>query len=385
MTRKQFLKTCGILGVGLPFPQLIYGHAGKKGSNSNRIIIIGAGAAGLTAGYLLKQQGIDFSILEASSEYGGRMKINTSFSDFPIALGAEWISTDTMDFSPFLHGKDSAKKIKTVNYLPTDTYWLKSGDKLVQGTLHMFNDKKFVKSSWFHVFEEHVVPYVKEHINYRTKVKAIDYSDEIIHVECNTTSFKTKKVILTAPVPLLKQIDFSPDLPAQKRDAIDKVEYWNGFKAFFRFKEKFYPTFVDYVIQPETSGQVSFYDAAWGQKSDKNILGLFSAGIPADMYGKLSPNEFGQHVLNELDTLFEGKASQNYIEHISQNWKAAPFAKGAYVSDFTEPKLISKLQKTVADKIYFAGDAYTNGSDWGHVHNSIQSAKACVNDLTKEI
>ena len=48
-----------------------------------KVIIIGAGAGGLSAGYLLQQQGIDFEILEASASYGGRMRINTDFADFP--------------------------------------------------------------------------------------------------------------------------------------------------------------------------------------------------------------------------------------------------------------------------------------------------------------
>ncbi len=58
---------------------------------SEKVVIIGAGAGGLSVGYLLQQQGIDFEILEASSIYGGRMRINTGFADFPIPLGAELV------------------------------------------------------------------------------------------------------------------------------------------------------------------------------------------------------------------------------------------------------------------------------------------------------
>ena len=45
-----------------------------------KVIIIGAGAGGLSAGYLLAQQGTDFEILEASENYGGRIKINQEFA-----------------------------------------------------------------------------------------------------------------------------------------------------------------------------------------------------------------------------------------------------------------------------------------------------------------
>ena len=60
-------------------------------------IIIGAGAAGITAGYTLLQHGFnDFVILEASSTYLGRIKKldYLQLTNFPIDIGAEWIHVD---------------------------------------------------------------------------------------------------------------------------------------------------------------------------------------------------------------------------------------------------------------------------------------------------
>ena len=39
----------------------------------HKVLIIGAGAAGLAAGHALAQRGIDFQILEASDRIGGRL------------------------------------------------------------------------------------------------------------------------------------------------------------------------------------------------------------------------------------------------------------------------------------------------------------------------
>ena len=62
-----------------------------------QVIIIGAGLAGLTAGYILGKSGIDYTILEASQMIGGRIRTLEGFADFPIELGAEEI-----------HGRKSA-------------------------------------------------------------------------------------------------------------------------------------------------------------------------------------------------------------------------------------------------------------------------------------
>ena len=65
----------GLLGIGVPLFST-YSSSKKNHilSSSNKVIIIGAGAAGLSTTYLLNQKGIQVQILEASATYGGRMK-----------------------------------------------------------------------------------------------------------------------------------------------------------------------------------------------------------------------------------------------------------------------------------------------------------------------
>ncbi|MEX1190053.1 MAG: NAD(P)/FAD-dependent oxidoreductase [Bacteroidia bacterium] len=58
---------------------------------SGKVLIIGAGAAGIYAAALLEEYGIDYQIVEASNRTGGRINSNLTFSDVPIELGAEEI------------------------------------------------------------------------------------------------------------------------------------------------------------------------------------------------------------------------------------------------------------------------------------------------------
>ncbi|MEM1321720.1 MAG: NAD(P)/FAD-dependent oxidoreductase [Bacteroidota bacterium] len=389
MTRKEFIRRCSfnLLGLGLSFQQLGAARAYlEKPSFKGSVVIVGAGAAGLSAGFLLKQRGVDCKIIEAAPEYGGRMKINRSFADFPIALGAEWISSANMQFGQLIPQKEVLQAIPTQGYNQDEEYAIWQDGKLIRGTLNTFNDRKFVGSSWLGFFEKFILPSVQDNILYNTPVRAIDYSGEKIVLRTDKEQYTADRVILTVPVSLLKtgRIQFTPALPKKKRGAIENITYWDGFKAFFRFEKKFYPSFVDYLIQPETAGQVSLYDAAWGQKSDQPILGLFSVGQPAQQYGSLSKEAFKKQLLQELDEIFEGQASRYYINHITQNWSEEGYAQGAYVSDYTAPRDIARLRKPIADKLFFAGDAYTQGYDWGNVHNAIASAKLCVNELLND-
>ncbi len=95
MQRRQFIKnTILTAGGGLvlsnctssnnPTPDNAPEYDGK-------VAIIGAGAAGLYAGFLLKQKNVDFTIFEASDVIGGRVRALKGFADYEVELGAEEI------------------------------------------------------------------------------------------------------------------------------------------------------------------------------------------------------------------------------------------------------------------------------------------------------
>jgi NADPH-dependent 2,4-dienoyl-CoA reductase/sulfur reductase-like enzyme len=77
MNRREFLKLAGLAAGGLAlwsepnwaFPQNVLERRG----NAQRITILGAGLAGLAAGFELKSAGHDVTILEAQLHPGGRV------------------------------------------------------------------------------------------------------------------------------------------------------------------------------------------------------------------------------------------------------------------------------------------------------------------------
>ena len=62
------------------------------------VIVVGAGAAGITAASRLKEAGFDVKVLEASARTGGRIKTDFSFAPFPLETGAEFIHGHRSDF-----------------------------------------------------------------------------------------------------------------------------------------------------------------------------------------------------------------------------------------------------------------------------------------------
>ncbi len=55
------------------------------------VLVIGAGVAGLSAAYHLKQAGVEATVLEARDRIGGRVWTDRDFADIPVEFGAELI------------------------------------------------------------------------------------------------------------------------------------------------------------------------------------------------------------------------------------------------------------------------------------------------------
>ena len=387
MTRKEFLKISSLLGIGLPL-QTTLSSCNKENITLNsgeKVLIVGAGAAGLTAGYLLNQQGIDFQILEAGPTYGGRMKRTVDFADFPIPLGGEWLHVERGVLDEIVNDTSVQVTLKTTPYNPDEDYGLFEGQRISTQEVGFTIDQKFINSTWFDFYEEYIVPSVRSKITFNQVAESIDYSGTQVVVKTPQEEFSGDRVIVTVPVKMLQNgtIDFQPPLPSDKLEAISKVTVWDGCKAFIEFSEKFYPTFTAFNIQPETAGQKLYYDAAYGQNSNRHILGLFAVGTGTLPYVQLEGDERINFMLSELDELFDNQASPNYVKHIFQNWNEEPFANGAYIYDQENWRRVRTLGEPVGDKLFFAGDGYTTGDDWSSVHAAARSAIRVVGELTR--
>ena len=56
-----------------------------------KVVVVGAGAAGMYAAHLLHNDGIEVEVVEAAATHGGRIRYLEDFTDFPLELGADEI------------------------------------------------------------------------------------------------------------------------------------------------------------------------------------------------------------------------------------------------------------------------------------------------------
>ena len=348
-----------------------------------RVVVVGAGPAGMSAAHLLRQRGVDTLVLEAGPTHGGRIRHDLEFADFPIPLGAEWVHVNGAILDEIVNDPDVAVTTELVPYTDDDQVaFVAGGVTMLPLKPGIFDvDTKFVGSSWLDFFETYVVPGIADIIEYGAQVVEIDHGGESATlVTADGAVHEADRVIVTVPLRILQQRDvtFTPALEDDRVEIIESATVWSGLKAFFEFEEAFYPAAIAFPDSDTDEGQRLFYDAAYGQDTDQNIMGVFSVGAPAERYQAMSDDELSADVLGELDAAFDGAASRSYVRHLVQNWNDEPFAGAAYLADDASSAITRRLAEPLGERVLFAGSAYTSFDDWSSVHTAARSAADAV-------
>jgi lysine-specific histone demethylase 1B len=442
MDRRHFIKQSTLLSIGgLLIPSALLAACRKETlledvTYDGKVIIIGAGAAGLYAAYMLKSKGIDFQLLEASSTYGGRLGKLTGFANFPIDTGAQW-----------LHGENSVlgdliKKSKTnitlddsetkfwfnnqlIDALPQNTnifegeelpdisyeaYALQNGlgneykyiieniagdqgaaasrlsvygnNKDEENWASGDDDFKF-EETYFDLIDKQIASQVKDQILVNTIITKIDYSQsEIILTDSNNNTFNANKVIITVPISILKSgdIQFIPALPDEKTAAFAKIGMDAGMKVFLKFSNKFFD-------QNIIGGSVcaAYADDSIGKAQNDNILLAFIMGEQAEYLTALgSDAAITNALIQELDIMYNGQASASFIASHVENWTTNPYVKGAYSYSTIGMGDARKIaSQALSEKLYFAGEAMNTNGHHQTVHGAVETGyREVINILT---
>lgn len=384
MKRREFLAG---LSASIPFFSFLSACRTEEGLYSNfevnfsgKVLVIGAGASGLAAGYILERYGIDFEIIEASGLIGGRVKRTDDFVDVPIDLGAEWIHEDPYVLTSLIDDPTIDADIEVVPYSP-DTVSIYSDGELSRANFgaNYYSEYKFKRTTWHSFLENYIAKDIMDRVRLNSPVASIDYSgDQAVVTDEAGNTYTGDRVLVTVPIKILQgdSISFTPALPESKTQAINQVNIPPGLKVSIEFSEKFYP---DITLMGLEANQL-YIDGVFRKEAQSNVMTMFFVSDEASRFTDLDDDDaIIEAVLAELDEVFDGKASENYIQHIVQNWSAEPYIQGAYSFDYSgdETEIIAVLGEPVENKIFFSGEACSSDNT-ATVPGAMQSAYAAV-------
>lgn len=444
MNRRDFLKQSSLLTIGgILLPSTLLTTCRKETlfedvTYDGKVIIIGAGAAGLYAAYILKSKGIDFQILEASSTYGGRLGKLTGFANFPIDTGAQWLHGENSILGDLIKSSktkitrdDSETKFwfnnQLIDALPQNTN-IFEGEELPDISYEAYalqnglgNEYKYIieniagdqgaaashlsvygnnkdeenwsagdddfkfEETFFDLIDKEIASQVKDQILINTIITKIDYSQsEIKLTDSNNNTFNANKVIVTVPISILKSgdIQFIPALPIEKTTAFSKIGMDAGMKVFLKFSNRF---FDQNIIGGEICA--AYADDSIGKTQNDHILLAFIMGNQAEYLTSLGSDvAITAALLQELDLMYNGQATASFIASHVENWTTNPFVKGAYsYSTIGMGDARKTASQALSEKLYFAGEAMNTNGHHQTVHGAVETGYREVMNILTDI
>ena len=380
MDRRTFL--------GLTAASLIHAPSIVQARQPKHVTVIGAGSAGMSAAFHLKKAGIETTILEASNHWGGRVKRLAGFSDVPLDLGAEWIHDEPTVLGEIVGAGQTDLGVETIDYSPqTFKFWHKGKLNSFNSLRHVYEEVKFLDTTWYGFFERFVIPSIEHNVEYNSVVSSVRSESNGVSIRLTDgRKVETDKVIITVPISTLKlgNIAFSDNLLPPNLSELQKVDFGRGFKVFMQFKERFYPDILlegsRMSVMQDTWSSKIFYDAAFGKPTQQNILGLFTVSDNHLPRAILSDNELIEDVLTELTKIFGPIVGKTYIDGRVQNWSQEPHILGSYSMTNNSDFDLTEILAPVKGKVFFAGEAL-GGDAQSTVHGAAFSAIECVDQL----
>ena len=405
-------------------------------TTDKKILIIGAGMAGLGAARYFKERGVAVTVIEAQDKIGGRLKTDRSLG-LAFDEGASWIhgprrnpitdiaeaagantfetdddnvkvydvdgaaySDDTLteaeeEFEEALYALqgDVNTSLEEVFYRQYPqyvdnrlwTYMLSAylefdtgGDIGELSSLDFYDDEAFrgadlIITDGFDQLTTYLVTDIDIRLN--TKVSSIDYSGELVQVNTSSESYEADFVLLTVPLGVLKAdvISFTPALSSPIAQAIEKLKMGSVNKYLCVWDAPFWNTDLQYIgYSAETKGKFNYFLNV-KKFSEMYALMTFTFGDYSELAESMSDAEITDEIMVHLRSIY-GQDIPAPTHMLRTKWVTNEYSFGAYsfASNGTRTTDFESFERPIDDKLFFAGE-HTSRDYRGTVHGAYLS------------
>ena len=235
------------------------------------------------------------------------------------------------------------------------------------------------------MIDKEIVPTIKDQILLNRIIKKIDYSGEqVIVTDQQGQTDESDKLIITVPITILKSntIQFIPSLPSEQTMAFSKIGMDAGMKVFLKFSDSFYDENI-------IGGRIcaAYADERIGKSGADHILLAFIMGDQAEYLTSLgSEQSIVKALLDELDEMYDGQATDLFLKAHVENWTENPFIQGAYsYSTVGMGNARRTAAQPIDDRIFFAGEAMNLNGHHQTVHGAMETGRSEVLNILKSI
>jgi monoamine oxidase len=376
ITRRQFLRRSAIAVAGAGLNSNTALGATILRGPARKVLILGAGMAGLVAAYELSKLGHDVTVLEARTRPGGRVHtLREPFSDRLYAeagaaripanhdITLKYVKEFALELEPFYPSRLNAVRFDrgsreevTIDGF-TDAMTRNYGGEL-GGNPERWSKIKGGSDLLPKAFAEKLT----NKIHYGSAVVKIEQDASQARVvylsggrQQNVTA---DNVVCTIPFSVLRDIDL-PGLSSRKKEIINNTRYDAVSRVYLQTKNRFWE---DKGLNgfAFTSGAIEIWQPTWSQPGPRGILMTYARPGEAERITKLKENERIATTLKQLDSIFDGLQA-NFERGATKCWLDDEWSRGAWAfvgfSDFF-------TASAREGRIHFAGEHLSPWFSW---------------------
>ncbi len=386
MNRRTFIQrsALAIAGVSLNRFNFINVAAARK-----KIIIIGAGMAGLSAGYELTQLGHDVTILEARSRPGGR--VQTLRDPFDGGLYAEagaaripdnhdltlkYVKLFELPLEPMYPSQLSALSVDGSSKQEI------SIDGFTDGLAQFFGPEFRGPSRYRKVkggndnLPKAFAARLKDKIRYSSPVVKMDQDDKIVSVtfldQGKPQTISGDRILCALPFSLLRNIELPAGFAEAKRKVITDLHYDSVSRVYLQAKKRSWEEkgLNGFAI---TKDAVEIWQPTWNQPGPRGIIMTYNRPGQAERIAAMKDPDRITSTLDQLSPLFPG-LRENFEKGATKIWAEDEWSRGAWAFAGV-PNLL--LFARPEGRIHFAGEHLSFFFSWmqGALDSSARAVK----------
>jgi monoamine oxidase len=381
VTRRQFLTEAAsaIAGTGLAW------KIGKAGASrvfitrgpAKKVLILGAGMAGLVAAYELTQLGHDITILEARTRPGGRVHtLREPFSDGLYAeagaaripdhhdLTLKYVRLLSLPLEPMYPSRLSALRFDGGRRkVPIEGFTEGLGQVLGP-------DLGGIPRRWSKIkggtdlLPKALAAKLGNKIHYGAAVVRIEQdakSARAVFIENGTKqTLSADRILCTIPWSVLKTLELPQSFPDRKLQIIKNIHYDAVSRVYLQMKTR---TWEEKGLNgfAVTDDPLEIWQPTWDQPGPRGILMTYARPGQAERIDRMNEKERIGSTVSLLDSLFAGGVKENFERGTTKCWTEDQWSRGAWA--FVGPRDLVAAQKPEG-LIHFAGEHMSPFPSW---------------------
>ena len=391
--RRQFIRRSAIAAAGITLAQSsafasIAIHPAPK-----KIVIIGAGMAGLVAGYELSQLGHDITILEAQARAGGRVQtLRDPFSDGLYAeagaaripdshdLTLKYVKLFGVPLEPMYPSRLSALRVAG------DSRREVSMDAFTNGLAEYFGPEFRGPNRFSKVKggDDNLPKAFAQRL-----AAKISYGSPVVKIEQDAHSARVTfldkgkpqtvsgdRVLCAVPFSVLRNIELPADFSERKRRIIENLEYASVSRVYLQAKKRSWEEkgLNGFAL---TSEAVEIWQPTWNQPGPRGILMTYNRPGQAERIEEMKESGRISSTLTQLGQWFPG-LQENFERGATKCWIEDEWARGAW--SFVGPRDY-EVASSPAGRIHFAGEHLSQWFSW--MQGALDSGLRVVKEINE--